>query len=80
MRSELRYERAVAAIDLLGALRCTRHRHDLLVRRAWDLRDDLTIYDAAYVALAERLAVPMITLDARLARTAERHVAVELVA
>jgi predicted nucleic acid-binding protein len=39
-----------------------------LAERAWALRDDLTIYDAAYVALAELLRVPLVTLDARLAR------------
>jgi predicted nucleic acid-binding protein len=39
-----------------------------LAERAWALRDNLTIYDAAYVALAELLRVPLVTLDARLAR------------
>jgi predicted nucleic acid-binding protein len=39
-----------------------------LAGRAWELRENLTIYDATYVALAELLAVPLITLDARLGR------------
>lgn len=39
-----------------------------LAERAWALRDSLTIYDAAYVALAELLRVPLVTLDARLGR------------
>lgn len=36
--------------------------------RAWELRQNLTAYDASYVALAELLAVPLVTLDARVAR------------
>jgi len=43
--------------------------YTLLAERAWALRDSLTIYDAAYVALAELLGVPLVTLDVRLART-----------
>lgn len=39
-----------------------------LVDRVWELRHNLTAYDASYVALAERLDVPLITLDHRLAR------------
>jgi predicted nucleic acid-binding protein len=39
-----------------------------VAERAWALRDDLGVYDAAYIALAELLGVPLVTLDARLAR------------
>ena len=80
LRAELRHERAAAAIDLLERLRCARYPHTVLLRRSWELRDELTVYDATYVALAERLALPLLTLDVGLARAAERHVAVELVA
>lgn len=38
--------------------------------RVWQLRDNLTAYDAAYVSLAELLAAPLVTLDARMARAA----------
>lgn len=37
--------------------------------RIWELRDNLSSYDAAYVALAEYLAVPLVTVDGRLSRT-----------
>lgn len=36
--------------------------------RAWSLRENLTIYDAAYVGLAESLDTPLVTLDGRLGR------------
>lgn len=39
-----------------------------LVARIWELRDNLTAYDATYVALAEALACELVTADARLAR------------
>lgn len=41
---------------------------ELLAERAWELRSNLSIYDASYIALAERMAAPLVTLDARLAR------------
>ncbi len=43
---------------------------DALRRRAFGLRENLTAYDAAYVALAEALECPLVTRDARLARSA----------
>jgi predicted nucleic acid-binding protein len=46
----------------------TRTTHRPLLSRIWELRDTLTAYDAAYVALAEQLAVPLLTCDARLGR------------
>jgi len=41
--------------------------HHLLAGRAWELRPDLTVYDASYVALAELLGAPLVTLDRRIA-------------
>ncbi|MGH2871488.1 MAG: type II toxin-antitoxin system VapC family toxin [Solirubrobacteraceae bacterium] len=42
--------------------------HDLLAHRAWELRHNLSIYDASYVALAEMINAPLITLDSRIAK------------
>jgi len=44
------------------------HRH--LVERVWELRHNITCYDASYVALAELLGRPLLTSDARLGRAA----------
>jgi predicted nucleic acid-binding protein len=42
--------------------------YELLAPRAWQLRNNLSIYDAGYVALAETLDVELVTLDRRIAR------------
>ncbi len=50
-----------------------------LLQRIWELRDNLSAYDAAYVALAERLAGPVITCDAKLARASGLRCTIDLV-
>ena len=58
-----------AAFDALRDLPVIRYRHFPLVRRRiWELRSNLTPYDAAYVALAETLRCPLLTGDRRLER------------
>ena len=57
------------AVRTLVALRIARHPHGPLLERAWELRHSLTAYDAMYVALAEALGAPLLTRDARLARS-----------
>jgi predicted nucleic acid-binding protein len=59
--------RAETALDDLAELEIERHPHVGLVHRAWALRDNVTFYDALYVALSEALDVPLVTLDVRLA-------------
>jgi len=54
----------------LTALPMGRIGHIPLLARVWSLRDNLSSYDAAYVALAEGLAAPLLTADARLGRAA----------
>jgi predicted nucleic acid-binding protein len=49
-----------------------------LLIRAWQLRDDVTIDDGVFVALAEATAQPLLTTDLRLARAARRHARVEV--
>jgi predicted nucleic acid-binding protein len=55
--------RARSAIDDLRATDVDRVPHLLLLPRIWELRDNLTAYDAAYVALAERFDEPLVTAD-----------------
>lgn len=57
-----------AALDALRRLGLTRYPVFGLTERVWELRDDLTTYDAAYVAVAEALECGLLTADARLAR------------
>ncbi len=52
----------------------TRYPHDPLLPRIWTLRDNITAYDAVYVALAEVLNIPLVTCDARLAEAAGHSV------
>jgi len=60
--------RAGLALDDLAALPAQRAPHRPLLPRCWELRDNLTIYDAAYVALAEAMHATLLTGDRRLAR------------
>jgi predicted nucleic acid-binding protein len=71
-------ERGVKAIERLVELPGTRHEHDHLLPRIWSLRDNLTPYDASYVALAEALGATLVTTDARLARAPGHTARVEL--
>lgn len=61
-------ERFALALDDLEALELTRVPALPLMRRAYELRANVTAHDAAYVALAEVLRCPLLTADARLAR------------
>lgn len=69
----------LALRDLMD-LPLRRARHRPLLRRCWELRENLTAYDAAYVALAERLEVALLTADRRLARAPGIRCPVELLA
>jgi predicted nucleic acid-binding protein len=60
--------RAALALADLAALPLQREPHQPLLARCWELRDNLTIYDASYVALAEALELTLLTGDGRLAR------------
>jgi len=59
--------RADKAIQDLLDLRITRYPHFLFLPRMWRIRHNLSVYDAAYVAITEKLAATLITRDARLA-------------
>lgn len=58
-----------AALDIWRRLGVTRYPTHALLERIWELRDNLSAYDAGYVALAESLACSLVTADARISRT-----------
>jgi predicted nucleic acid-binding protein len=62
--------RAALALADLADLPLRRAPHRPLLPRCWELRHDLTSYDAAYVALAEALDAAFVTADRRLSRAA----------
>jgi predicted nucleic acid-binding protein len=72
-------ERCRAAFQDLIELPLIRHPHDILLPRIWELRDCVTAYDAAYVALAEALDAPLLTRDEHLAGARGHHARIELV-
>jgi len=71
-------QRADQAIDDLFNLRVTRYPHFVFLPYIWRLRHNLSAYDAAYIALADKLAATLITRDARLASACPRSVSIEL--
>lgn len=71
---------AEEAILNLRALDLDRHAHEPLLERVWTLRQNLTAYDAVYVALAEVLDAVLVTCDGALARVPGGRARVELVA
>jgi predicted nucleic acid-binding protein len=76
---EIDGERGREALADLADLPLRRYPHDFLLPRIWDLRSNLTAYDAAYVALAEALETPLLTRDRRLAAAAGHRAQIELV-
>ncbi len=72
--------RATGAVELLEALPVERRPAGILVPRMWALRDNLSAYDAAYVALAEALDCPLLTCDARSAEAPGHGAEVRVVA
>jgi predicted nucleic acid-binding protein len=71
--------RAEQAIQDLLDLRLTRYPHSVLLPRIWQLRHNLSAYDAAYIVLAEKLGATLLTRDARLASAAGHSATVEVV-
>lgn len=72
-------DQAEAAIEDLQALDLQRHSHEGLLERCWSLRNNMTTYDAIYVALAEALGASLVTCDAKLARAPGTKIRIEVV-
>lgn len=70
--------RASLALTDLAAMPLRRASHKALLARCWELRDNITPYDAAYIALAEALEAILLTGDERLARAPSPRCRVEV--
>ena len=66
-KGEITAKRALRAFDDLRAMQLDIYDADQLQVRSWSHRNNMTFYDASYVALAEMLDVPLYTCDKRLA-------------
>ena len=67
------------ALETYRWMAVTRHSTFAFFDRIWELRENLTAYDAAYVALAEIIECPLVTADARLSRAPDLRCAVTVV-
>lgn len=76
---EVSPDRAAEALADLADLDLHRHAHLDLLNRAWRLRENVSAYDAMYVALAEALEAPIVTCDTPLARAPGHRARVEAV-
>jgi len=76
---EISAARAGLALTDFQLLSIERHAHNPLLARVWELRTGITAYDAAYIALSEALAAPLLTCDDKLARTRGHTATVELI-
>ena len=76
---EVSPDRALQAIADLADFDLHRHSHVDLLTRAWKLRENLTAYDAMYVALAEALDAPLVTCDTPLAKTPGHRARIETI-
>jgi predicted nucleic acid-binding protein len=76
---EINGERGRMALADLADFPLSRYPHEFLLPRIWDLRRNLTAYDAVYVALAEALDAPLLTRDRRLAAAPGHRAQIEVV-
>jgi predicted nucleic acid-binding protein len=77
---ELSANAAHEALELLTEIPLRRASHRALLGRAWALRANVSFYDGLYVALAERLDLPLLTLDERLAGAPGVRANIEVIA
>jgi len=78
-RGDISAARGAEALADLAAFPLNRYPPDVLLTRIWELRGNLTAYDAAYVALAEVLGAPVVTRDEGLAAAPGHRAVIELI-
>lgn len=79
LRRQMQAARAEEALRAYAILPLERYSHEFLLGRMWQLRTNLSAYDASYVALAELIDAPLITRDGRLAGSSGHHATIELI-
>lgn len=78
-RGEVGAGRAGGALRDFQDLRIDRYPHSPFLSRIWALRENATVYDAVYLALAEALDAPLVTADGKLASIPGHGAVVEVV-
>jgi predicted nucleic acid-binding protein len=73
-------ETGVFLLELFQTMGIVRHPVQNLVARMWAIRQNISAYDAGYVALAESLNVPLLTRDGRLSRSSGHSARIEYIA
>jgi predicted nucleic acid-binding protein len=76
---ELSPRRGAEALADFADLAIERYPHHLFLGRIWELRHNVTAYDASYIALAEALGASLVTRDARLGRVRGHTARVDVV-
>lgn len=79
LAGDITAERGAEALSDLADMPITRYPHYPFLPRMWELRENITAYDAAYIALAEVLVAPLLTRDSRLAAAPGNSASVEVV-
>ena len=78
LAGEIDSRRGGEALADLADMPIRRYPHEILLPRVWNLRRNITAYDAVYVALAEALDAPPVTRDRRLAGASGHGAEIEL--
>jgi len=75
----MRADQGLHALEDLRDFRMTRYSHTMFLPRIWELRANMTAYDAAFVALAESLGAPLLTRDRRLSKAPGHDAVIECI-
>jgi predicted nucleic acid-binding protein len=73
LRGDLSDTRCKIALDDYERIGIIRYPHEPLLDRIWQLKDNVSAFDAAYIALAERLGGALVTMDKRLEKAFLTH-------